>query len=94
MLVEGQPMAAIAKLLQGQAGRVVVDRTGLTGTYDIELETEIPNIAGIPSNTFGEPREGLSLSTALSEQLGLKLESERGAVEVLVIDAVELPTPN
>ena len=57
MLVEGQPMAAIAKLLQGQAGRVVVDRTGLTGTYDIELETEIPNIAGIPSNTRASRRQ-------------------------------------
>ena len=64
------------------------------GTWDIELETEVMAIPGIPANTFGEPREGLSLSTVLPEQLGLKLESERGPVDVLVIDSVEPPTPN
>jgi uncharacterized protein (TIGR03435 family) len=94
MLMEGQPMSEIAKLLQPRAGRVVVDKTGLTGTYDIELETEIPSLPGVPEGTFGQPREGLALFTALPEQLGLKLESERGPVEVLVIDSVELPTPN
>lgn len=94
MTMEGQPMPAIAKQLQPQAGRVVVDKTGLTGTYDVELETEPPVVPGLPANTFGVPREGLSLFTALPEQLGLKLESERGPVDVLVIDSVELPTPN
>jgi uncharacterized protein (TIGR03435 family) len=96
MMMEGQPMSVIARLLQPQAGRVVVDKTGLTGTYDFELETEPPSIPvpGVPANIFGAPREGLSLTTALPEQLGLKLESERGPVDVLVIDSVELPTPN
>ena len=96
MTAEGQPMSAIAKLLQPQAGRVVIDKTGLTGTWDLELETEpqIPVGSGIPADAFGKPREGLSLSTALPEQLGLKLESERGPVDVLVIDSVDLPTPN
>jgi uncharacterized protein (TIGR03435 family) len=94
-IMEGQPLAAIAKMIQARAGRVVIDRTGLTGTYDVLLETEVTvNVPGIPANTFGVPGEGLSLSTALPEQLGLKLESERGPVEVLVIDSVELPTPN
>ena len=94
-IMEGQPLAAIAKMLQPRAGRVVIDKTGLTGTYDVVLETEPAALPpGIPANTFGEPREGLSLSTALPEQLGLKLESERGPVDVLVIDSVELPTPN
>jgi uncharacterized protein (TIGR03435 family) len=93
-IMEGQPMPAIAKLLQPQAGRVVVDKTGLTGTYDVELETEPQVVPGIPANAFGVPREGLSLFTALPEQLGLKLESERGPVDVLVIDSVELPMPN
>jgi uncharacterized protein (TIGR03435 family) len=94
MFVEGQPMREIAKLLQSQAVRIVIDNTGLTGTFDMELETEPRLPPGIPSDTFGVPREGLSLFTALPEQLGLKLESERGPVEILVIDRVELPTAN
>jgi uncharacterized protein (TIGR03435 family) len=82
-------------MLQPKAGRVVIDKTGLTGTYDVVLETEPSALPpGIPANTFGVPRDGLSLFTALPEQLGLKLESERGPVDVLVIDSVELPTPN
>ena len=60
----------------------------------VELETEIRAVPGIPANAFGEPKEGVSLSTALPEQLGLELESERGPVDVLVIDSVEPPTSN
>jgi|RhiMethySRZTD1v2_1073278.scaffolds.fasta_scaffold01301_10 uncharacterized protein (TIGR03435 family) len=94
-IIHGEPISAIAKMLQTRAGRVVVDKTGLTGRYDVALETEITiTVPGVPANEFGVPREGLSLFTALPEQLGLKLESERGPVDVLVIDSVELPTPN
>jgi uncharacterized protein (TIGR03435 family) len=94
MMMDGQPMPAIAKLLQPRAGRVVIDKTGLIGTWDFELEIEVPSLPGIPDGIFGVPRDGLSLFTALPEQLGLKLESERGPVDVLVIDSVELPTSN
>jgi uncharacterized protein (TIGR03435 family) len=94
LMAEGQPMSAIAKMFQSLAGRVIVDKTGLPGTFDIELETEITELGNLPPNAFGEPKEGLSLSTALREQLGLKLESERGPVDVLVIDSVDLPTAN
>jgi uncharacterized protein (TIGR03435 family) len=94
LMAEGQPMSAIARMFQSLAGRVIVDKTGLSGTFDLEVETEIVELGDLPPNTFGEPKEGLSLSTALREQLGLRLESERGPVEVLVIDSVDLPTPN
>jgi len=94
LMAEGQPMSAIAKMFQSLAGRVIVDKTGLPGTFDIEVETEILELGDLPPNTFGEPKEGLSLSTALREQLGLKLESERGPVDLLVIDSVDRPTPN
>jgi len=60
------------------SGRNVVDKTGLTGGYDADL-------------TWNESEEGPSLYTAIQEQLGLKLEAQRGTVEVLVIDSVERP---
>jgi uncharacterized protein (TIGR03435 family) len=60
-------------------GRSVVDKTGLTGVYDAEL-------------VWNDSEEGPSLFTAIQEQLGLKLEAQRGPVEVLVIDHVERPT--
>lgn len=79
-------------------GRIVVDRTGLTGTFDIDLRwmPERPFIdstqsaAGMPMADSSEP----PLFTAIQEQLGLKLERTRGPVDVLVIDRVERPTPN
>ena len=67
-------------ILPGMAGRPVVDRTGLTGTYDLTL----PDVRGDDESIF----------TALPEALGLRLESAKGEVEVLVIDHVERPTEN
>jgi uncharacterized protein (TIGR03435 family) len=78
-------LAPLAQRLSPIAGRVVVDRTGLTGKYDFDLKW-----AQDPSADAAGP----SIFTALQEQLGLKLESARGPVEVLVIDHVERPTPD
>jgi uncharacterized protein (TIGR03435 family) len=77
-------------------GRLVVDRTGLTGTYDLDL-TWTPDQPpsernAIPMPTAPIDPNGPSLFTALQEQLGLKLESARGPVPVLMIDSVDLPT--
>ena len=71
-------MSNFVRNLTGFAGRSVVDRTGLTGVYDADL-------------TWNDSDEGPSLFTAMQEQLGLKLEPQRGPVEVLVIDSVERP---
>ena len=68
----------------GAAGRVVIDRTGLTRIFDFELRW-----AQDPTDTTRP-----SIFTALQEQLGLKLESTRGPVDVLVIDHVERPAPD
>jgi uncharacterized protein (TIGR03435 family) len=80
--------------------RPIVDRTGLTGTFDATLEFAFAFQQGggpvgtanamIPSDLSGPP----SIFTALQEQLGLKLESQKGPVDVLVIDHVEEPSPN
>jgi uncharacterized protein (TIGR03435 family) len=68
---------------------MVVDRTGLTGTYEIDVRWA-PD--ALPSGGFSSP--GVSLFYALQEQLGLKLEAQSGPVELLVIDRVSLPTPD
>ncbi len=79
-------MQQLAVTLQGALGlgRPVFDRTGLTGTYDIDLQWTPEGIDG----------DGPSIFTALQEQLGLKLAPEKAQVEVLVIDKVERPALN
>jgi uncharacterized protein (TIGR03435 family) len=81
-------------------GRVVVNKTGLKGSYDFTLtwapERGTPG-AGGPDEAFTSTAEADSrpgLFTALEEELGLKLESQKGSVEGLVVDHVERPTPN
>jgi uncharacterized protein (TIGR03435 family) len=89
-------MAALAGALRTYAGREVVDRTGLSGEYDFDLQfaappTTGPADAGIPAAPVDD---AASVFTALQEQLGLRLDSTRGPVEVLVIDSAERPTEN
>ena len=88
-------MSEFARSLQGQAGRLIVDRTGLTGPYDLELTfaQDRPN-APPPPGVDVPPVDpnAPNLFTALQEQLGLKLESTRAPIEVLVIDSVEQPS--
>jgi uncharacterized protein (TIGR03435 family) len=69
--------------------RPVVDRTGLTGTYDLKLEAT-PEWR-IDSNP--DPNE-VSIFTAVKEQLGLKLEAQKAMIEILVVDHVEKPSAN
>lgn len=86
----GVPIETLATVLSNRAGRTVVDRTGLTGTYDIKLEMMQPG----PPAADGAPDPELSIFTVVQEQLGLKLEPAQDAVETLVIDHVERPTAN
>jgi uncharacterized protein (TIGR03435 family) len=96
----GQTLAQIATMLSGRVGRVVIDRTGLTGTFDVELSwtpDQMPQTPAGPPRQGGPPfpsidPNGPSIFTAVQEQLGLKLEATRGPVDVVVIDAVEHPT--
>ncbi len=97
----GQTMAALASTLQTNTGRIVLDQTGLSGAFDFDLEfTPDPGLTGagpgggLPG-AADNPRpvnsDALSIFTAVQEQLGLKLESTRAPVEVLVIDAAQRP---
>jgi uncharacterized protein (TIGR03435 family) len=102
MVATSIPMSLLALSLSSIVGRYVADRTGLTGPFDLDLtwtaiETQqglgVDALPGVPSLTPGE-KNGPSLFTALQEQLGLKLESTKGPVDVLVIDHVDQPTPD
>jgi uncharacterized protein (TIGR03435 family) len=78
-------------------GRPVVDQTGLTGLYTFHLQWLPPEAAPALNDSSGAmPEEllGVSLFTALREQLGLKLNSGKVRVEVLVIDQIERPSEN
>jgi uncharacterized protein (TIGR03435 family) len=75
----------------------VTDRTGLAGAFDVDLQFNTEGLAGLappgpdrPAPTDDKP----SIFTAVQEQLGLKLNSTRGAVDVLVIDYAEHPSPD
>jgi uncharacterized protein (TIGR03435 family) len=81
---ESITIETLAGMFEGTAGRVVVDRTGLRGYFDLEIEwAEDENAT-----------DKVSIFTAVQEQLGLKLESTKAPVDVLVIDRLERPTPD
>ncbi len=90
-------VADVASTLAGLLGRVVIDKTGLTGKYDFDLhwtpdETAVKG-PGDPDAPPPDPN-GPSIFTALQEQLGLELRAAKGPVEMLVIDRAEKPDAN
>lgn len=99
--VAGQSMASFANSLGMQVGRPVLDETGLQGAFDFTLTfMPDPGGRGMPA---GPPPPGApelppidpnapALPTALQEQLGLRLESAKGPVEMIVIDSIDQPT--
>jgi uncharacterized protein (TIGR03435 family) len=96
----GLTLDQIATTLGTYADRTVVNKTELEGEYDILLKFR-PEAGGPmgtlapPLSTTGEPSSDLAtLGIAAQEQLGLKLESARGPVQVLVIDSISPPTPD
>lgn len=92
------PLSNLVNLLPRFVNRVVIDRTGLTGAFDLTLKwSPAPGEWVAPPPPGGSrtpPVDGPSLFSALQEQLGLKLESTRGPVDVLVIDDAEMPKEN
>ena len=71
--------------------RPLVDRTGLTGTFDVSMEFELPPRPGVDA----APQPGSSaFLQAVTDQLGLKLQSTTAPIRTLVIDHIEEPTPN
>ena len=85
----GQPMKPLVNQLTIELRRVVVDRTGLKGFYNFTLRWA-PDDGAPPEGDVAAP----SIFTAVQEQLGLKLESVKAPVQVLVIDNLERPSAN
>jgi len=102
---QGVSMEMLTKTLANPLGRPVIDKTGLTGNFDFTLQwTPEPGQGGGPFGG-GAPPPGAegpppsdsnspSIFTAVQEQLGLKLESQKGPVDMLVIDQVKKPSEN
>jgi uncharacterized protein (TIGR03435 family) len=100
---DGVKLEFLAQALANQLGRPVVDKTGLTGNYDIKLAwtpdpgPPAPLPLGPPPGLEPSPvpdPSGPSIFTAIEEQLGLRLESQKGPIETIVIDSVEKPSEN
>jgi uncharacterized protein (TIGR03435 family) len=98
LTARGMTMTGLARLLSGRAGRPVLDRTGLDSAYDLEIEWSSDlGLLQPPPGSAGSGEltpDGVSLFTALQEQLGLRLQATRGPVDVIVIDRAEPPSPN
>jgi uncharacterized protein (TIGR03435 family) len=101
LVTGGSRMTAFVNVFSQITGKTVVDRTGLTGLFEAELRwtPDVPPVTGVPPD-FPETAaqaydpNGPSFTTAIREQLGLRLENREGSVEVLVIDRIEHPTEN
>jgi len=93
-------MPALAKQLSMLMGREVVDKTGYTGAFSVHMDFAMDDaLAGVPNPprvaSSEQPADRApTITTALQDQLGLKLQPAKGPVQVLVIDRVEKPTAN
>ena len=102
LIASGQQLQLLVSQLSSMLNKRVVDRTGLTGLYDFELQFSMAAMGGQMPLTTQAPGAGGATPTAPIDDgptvfdavrdLGLKLEAERGPVEHLVIDSVERPT--
>jgi uncharacterized protein (TIGR03435 family) len=91
-LLEGDTtMANLAMALRVSAGRFVVNKTGLPGSYRVRMNFDSTAVRRGPEAAASAP-DAPSVFTAVQEQLGLKLESSRASLETLVIDRLEPPT--
>ena len=88
----GVPMPTLIEFLADETGRTVIDKTGFTGVFNFRLEFASSVDAGLAN--VDTTVSGLSVFTALEEQLGMRLRSTTGPAEVLMIERVERPLPN
>jgi uncharacterized protein (TIGR03435 family) len=89
--LQDMPISAVANQLGYALNRTVIDKTGLTGKYDLSLKWT-PDDQPPSDDVSGDHAPGLF--TAVQEQLGLKLEPSKGPVDTLIIDHIEMPSEN
>ena len=92
----GTEIAQLITLISSVVAAPVIDRTGLSGHFDLTLEY-MPERQAAGRRPGLDPNSGLPpppITMALQQQLGLKLEQQLGPLPVVVIDAAELPTPD
>lgn len=87
LAARGIPIPTLAEFLSQVTGRLVIDGTGLAGTFDLDLRWT-------PEAQLRPDSEAPSIFTALQEQLGLRLDARRAPLTVLVIDSIDRPTPD
>ena len=92
---EKVPVAELRDILSTLTGRTIIDKTGLKGVFDISLKWTPDEVlaVGAEAGAADGPSDG-SLFSALQEQLGLRLESQKGSIQILVVDAAEKPSAN
>jgi uncharacterized protein (TIGR03435 family) len=101
VLAEGSTLSEFSKLLNLVLDRPVIDKTGVTNRFDIQLEfardEATPGLRGpvqdIPAAADSDPSKP-TIFAAIQQQLGLKLRPTRGPIEFLVIDHIERPSEN
>lgn len=91
-------MTDFVEVLSASMGRPVLDRTALTGRYDVKLQWTPEHFVshegpGVKNEPQPDP-DGPSIFTAIQEQLGLKLEARKGPVETIVVERAEKPSEN
>lgn len=87
-------MESLAQQLAQMLGRIVQDRTGLTGKFDMQLKWTPDDMRSAAGADNGAADTGPTIYTALQEQMGLKVESTKGMVDTIVVDHVEMPSEN
>jgi uncharacterized protein (TIGR03435 family) len=89
-------LAQLAERISGNAdvgGRPVIDRTGMSGSFDLDLNWLPEDVAGAAERQ-GRVAQGPRLADALEEQLGLRLQSVTAPIDVVVVEHIERPTAN
>jgi len=89
LTAKGTSMESLSENLEWLAGRPIVDKTGISGKYDLHLKWTLEQAPRGDAGDVSAP-----IFSALQEQLGLKLQSAKGQVETLVVDHVERPSEN